>query len=90
MRLAERRQGGREGFELSVADSGAGVPPEYLDRIWEPLFSTRTDERGRPSGTGLGLSIVKSAVEELRGEVSVKTDTQLGGALFSAWMPREN
>lgn len=89
VRLTERRQGGRDGFELSVADSGAGVPAEYLERIWEPLFSTRTDERGRPNGTGLGLSIVKSAVEELRGEVTVKTDARLGGALFSAWMPRE-
>lgn len=90
VRLAVRRHGGKDGFELSVADSGAGVPPEYLERIWEPLFSTRTDERGRPSGTGLGLSIVKSAVEELRGEVSIGTDRELGGALFSAWMPKEN
>jgi len=90
VRLAERRQSGQDGFELSVGDSGGGVPPEHLDRIWEPLFSTRTDERGRPSGTGLGLSIVKSAVEELRGEVSLKTDAQLGGALFSAWIPRGN
>lgn len=89
VRLAERKNGRRDGFEISVADSGGGVSVEHQDRIWEPLFSTRTDGRGKPSGTGLGLSIVKSAVEELRGEVSVRADPALGGAVFSAWIPRE-
>ncbi len=89
VRLAERKKGTRDGFELSVADNGGGIAPEHLESIWEPLFSTRTDGRGRAHGTGLGLSIVKSAVEELRGEVAVKQDAALGGALFSAWIPRE-
>jgi len=89
VRLVDKKSGRRDGFELSVADNGGGIPPEYLDQIWEPLFSTKLDERGRANGTGLGLAIVKSTVEELAGEVSVKSDGPLGGAIFTAWFPRE-
>lgn len=89
VRLEKKINQGREGFEIAVSDNGSGISPDHQDRIWEPLFSTRTDGRGRPSGTGLGLSIVKSAVEELRGEVAARKDVSLGGALFSAWLPKE-
>lgn len=88
VRLSEKKNGSREGFEISVADSGGGIPPEYVDGIWEPLFSTKTDARGKATGTGLGLSIVKSAVEESDGVVGLKSDGTLGGALFSAWFPK--
>lgn len=88
VRLSEKKNGSREGFEISVGDSGGGIPPEYVEGIWEPLFSTKTDARGKATGTGLGLSIVKSAVEELDGVVGLKTDRTLGGALFSAWFPK--
>lgn len=88
VRLMEKKNGSREGFEISVADSGGGIPPEFVDGIWEPLFSTKTDARGKATGTGLGLSIVKSAVEESDGVVGLRSDGSLGGALFSAWFPR--
>lgn len=88
VRLSEKKNGSREGFEISVGDSGGGIPPEFAEGIWEPLFSTKTDARGRATGTGLGLSIVKSAVEESDGVVGLRSDGTLGGALFSAWFPR--
>jgi two-component system, NtrC family, nitrogen regulation sensor histidine kinase NtrY len=50
--------------ELSVADSGEGIPAEFLDTVFEPHFSTRT------SGTGLGLAIVRRLVESWGAEVS--------------------
>lgn len=49
--------------ELSVVDSGEGIPEELLARVFEPHFSTRT------SGTGLGLAIVRRIVESWGGEV---------------------
>ena len=88
--LTESMSDGKNGFQLSVADSGNGIPPEHKKMIWEPLFSTKTDERGRAAGTGLGLSIVKSAVEELAGEVDVRFDGPLSGATFIAWFPKGN
>ena len=49
--------------EVAVADSGEGIPPELLARVFEPHFSTRT------SGTGLGLAIVRRMVESWGGQV---------------------
>jgi len=85
--LKSRVLGGVEGFEISVMDSGPGFQGDLGKAIWEPLFSTRTDNKGRQNGTGLGLSIVKSAVEELGGKVDGRNGSRLGGALFSAWFP---
>ncbi len=52
---------------LDVADTGEGIPPEVLRRIFEPQFSTRT------SGTGLGLAIVRRLVESWGGEVTAES-----------------
>jgi signal transduction histidine kinase len=88
VKLSEKKIGNRYGFEISVADSGGGISPEYITSIWEPLFSTKTDARGKSTGTGLGLSIVRSAVEESDGAVDIQPDKILGGAKFTAWFPK--
>jgi len=80
-------RGTEHGVEIAVSDSGPGVSPELRDRIWEPLFSTKVDERGRAIGTGLGLSIVHDVVSELGGSRSVGRDDALHGALFTVWLP---
>ena len=50
---------------VKVVDTGIGIPPEKLDRIFEPRFTTKTH------GLGLGLAMVKSIIEQSKGEVSV-------------------
>jgi two-component system nitrogen regulation sensor histidine kinase NtrY len=57
---------------LDVADTGEGIPPEALPRIFEPQFSTRT------SGTGLGLAIVRRLVESWGAEVGVDSEPGAG------------
>ncbi len=65
---------------LKVQDSGAGIPPEMRDRIFEPF--TTTKERG----SGLGLSLVLSVVESHRG--TVECDSMPGaGAIFTVRLP---
>jgi signal transduction histidine kinase len=54
-----------EAYRLSIADSGAGIAPDILPRIFEPLFSTK------PFGTGLGLPTVKQIVEHHGGEIAI-------------------
>ena len=68
----ERRD---ERVVVSVADSGVGIPAENLERIFEPLFSTKT------RGIGLGLAITRAIVERNGGPLSVTS--QLGyGSTF--------
>jgi len=62
-------------FHLTVQDTGPGVPPAVMDRIFNPFFTTRD------SGTGLGLSIVHRIVEAHDGTIHV-TNPPDGGARF--------
>jgi len=65
---------------LTVADTGRGVPPESLSKLFTPLFSTK------PDGTGLGLLVVKSVVERHGGRVTVESREGLG-TVFHLWLP---
>ena len=72
-------------FQLSVADTGQGLAPDDLGRIFERFY--RVDKaRARPGGTGLGLSIVKHLVQVLRGVVVVENQAR-GGAVFTVSLP---
>jgi signal transduction histidine kinase len=70
---------------LLVRDSGNGIMPEVLERIFEPYFTTQ--EVG--AGTGLGLSIVHSIVSDLGGAVDVESEPGRGSA-FTVLLPRHD
>jgi signal transduction histidine kinase len=61
---------------FTVQDSGAGIPPEHLEHIFEPFY--RGAEGDDPSGVGLGLAIVKQLVEAHGGNVNVESQTGQG------------
>ena len=62
---------GDKRFNLSVADTGVGMPPEMLETVFNPYDGTGNSYVRKEKGTGLGLAIVKRLVEMLRGEVSI-------------------
>ncbi len=66
---------------VDVADTGCGIPPENLSRIFEPFFSTKQNVVG--SGTGLGLAMVYGIVRQTEGFSSVGR-----GTTFSIHLPR--
>jgi len=68
--------------ELVVTDSGPGIPPALMERIFDPFFSTK--ENGK--GTGMGLAIVHGIVHEHGGHVLVETAPG-GGARFRVLWP---
>jgi PAS domain S-box-containing protein len=68
--------------ELTVADTGPGVPPEVLERMFEPFFTTK--EVGQ--GSGMGLSTVHGIVHEHGGHIVVET-TPCEGARFRVLLP---
>lgn len=72
--------------QLSVADSGVGIPEGLREKVFEPFFRTPAARGSTRGGTGLGLSFVKAVVEELGGTVrAAKAD--LGGAQISIRLP---
>ncbi len=71
-------------FQLTVADTGHGLSPDDLGRIFERFY--RVDKSRTLPGTGLGLSIVKHLVHVLDGEVSASNQAG-GGAVFTVTLP---
>ena len=70
---------------IEVADSGAGIPRELQEQLFDPFYTTK--EEGK--GTGLGLSIVYGIIQRHRGEISVKSEPGQG-ATFILRLPLES
>ena len=73
-------------YQFVVEDTGIGMSPEFLDRLFDP-YSRETAFSAHPTtGTGLGMSIVKSLVQRMSGEISV--ESTLGqGSRFTITLP---
>ena len=73
---------GQQGDVVSVriTDTGSGIPPKILPKIFESFFTSRED------GTGLGLAIVKRILRDHRGDIVVES-TAPGGTTFKFWVP---
>ncbi len=67
---------------LSVADTGCGIPPEILDRIFEPYFTTRNGGEG----TGLGLATVQGIINSYGGAITVQSEVG-HGSVFRVYLP---
>ncbi len=68
---------------LMVRDSGSGIPPEQLSRIFEPFFSTKAGPDGSgKGGTGLGLSACREIIEEHQGKIRVESSLGKGTAFY--------
>jgi two-component system phosphate regulon sensor histidine kinase PhoR len=71
---------------IVVADTGWGIPPEDLDRVFTRFYRVKNDKTRYITGTGLGLPIVKSIVEAHQGTIDV--ESTLGkGSTFRVYLP---
>ncbi len=68
-------------IEISISDSGCGIPKEQLKNIFKPFYTTK----GK-SGTGLGLHIVKTLVEQNGGKISVQSEEGKGTAFLLSFL----
>jgi signal transduction histidine kinase len=70
--------------EITISDSGPGIPRENLTRIFEPFFSTKSPGEG----TGLGLFVTRGVIEKLGGTVAVDSEV-CKGASFCIRLPKQ-
>lgn len=70
--VQSRMDAERKHVIVEIADTGCGILPEHLPRIFEPFFSTK------PSGTGLGLSVSYGIVQKHRGNIAVSSEPGRG------------
>lgn len=68
------------GVEITVQDSGPGISPENISRVFQPFFTTKKD------GTGLGLATCKRIITDHGGTISVASVPGMG-ATFRIWLP---
>jgi two-component system, NtrC family, sensor kinase len=80
--LEVRTWSGEGGAKVEVADSGPGIPPELVHRIYDPFFTTKASRKG----TGLGLSVTYGIVQEHGGSIEV-SNRRTGGAAFLLELP---
>jgi signal transduction histidine kinase len=60
------------GVQISIGDTGSGIAPEHITKIYDPFFTTKTVPReGQSRGTGLGLSVTYGIIQEHAGQIRV-------------------
>ncbi len=70
----------RRGVEITISDNGPGIPPEALNRVFEPFFSTKA------TGSGLGLAISKQLTEAMGGRIIIESQPG-SGTTVRLWLP---
>ena len=80
----EERQG-LMGFYLYCEDTGAGIPKDQCERIFERFVKLNDYIQG----TGLGLNISKAIIENCKGKIGLTSEGEGKGSTFWAWIPCE-
>lgn len=72
--------------EIKVTDTGIGIHPDQLNKIFDRFYQLNDFHTGKQEGTGIGLSIVKDIVELCKGEISVESEPG-NGSTFTVSLP---
>ena len=84
IRIHTRSAENNRGVNIGIADSGSGIAPENLAKIFDPFFSTKAVGKG----TGLGLSICYSIIQRLGGDIGIESEVGKGTE-FLLFLPLE-
>ena len=75
-----------ERLRISIKDSGAGLPPEKLEQLFQP-FNRLGQETGVEEGTGIGLVVTKQLVELMGGAIGVESTVGVGSEFWVELIP---
>ena len=78
---------GQDGIAVEVSDTGIGIGPELLPRIFDAFEQGERDITRRFGGLGLGLAISKALVDLHQGKITVDSPGEGQGAIFTVWLP---
>jgi two-component system heavy metal sensor histidine kinase CusS len=81
------KQSGDQWVEVRVSDTGVGIEPEHLPRIFDRFYRADCARSQHPQGAGLGLSIVKSIVNIHDGTVAIQSEPAKGTAVTLRFPP---
>jgi PAS domain S-box-containing protein len=84
LKVVPRTEEGQPVVEFTVSDTGRGLAPEVLERLFEAFFSTK------PEGMGIGLNLCRSIVESHQGRMkaeNIYNADEITGCRFSFWIP---
>ncbi|WP_027477097.1 PAS domain S-box protein [Curvibacter gracilis] len=84
LRVVPRQVDGQNAVEFSVVDTGQGLAPEVLERLYEAFFSTKAE------GMGIGLNLCRSIIESHSGRMEAENlynGADITGCRFSFWLP---
>jgi len=76
-------------LELSVRDTGVGIPPRDIPRLFDPFFQVGNNMQHHFQGTGLGLAICEKLIGMMDGDIAVESELKLG-SLFTIRLPLYN
>ncbi|MBN2144101.1 MAG: sensor histidine kinase [Candidatus Aureabacteria bacterium] len=81
IRESEVKPGGRKEWVVTFEDNGSGIPPQVIGNIFNPFFTTKK------KGLGIGLTLSKGIIEQHGGSMSVFSEGEGKGALFTIMLP---
>jgi PAS domain S-box-containing protein len=83
-RITQHHMNGESRLQVSIADTGTGIPQESRARLFEPFFTTKSNR-----GNGLGLWVSQGIAEKHGGKIRVRTSTRekKSGTVFSLFIP---
>ena len=84
LRVVPRQIDGQDVVEFAVTDTGQGLPPEVVERVYEAFFSTKAE------GMGIGLNLCRSIIESHQGRIEAQNlynGQDITGCRFSFWIP---
>ena len=71
-----------DGVSVVVSDTGAGIAPEHIRKIYDPFFTTKASRDGQSRGTGLGLSVTYGIIQEHAGKIRVESHPGAGTTFY--------